>query len=82
MTFTLRLTKGTASGAFKAFTPPHATQSVAATKSGSDYAVDDASMAALIATATTADYPGSATSRGLEIDLTIAARSLLLVQLP
>ena len=83
ISITLRVTKGVSSGKFTIFTPPSTEQTVAATKLGAaSYIVDDATMAALIATVAPVIQEGVVANGGLETNVSLFARGIALVELP
>ncbi len=78
---TVRVTNAS-SGNFTVYVPPSAIQWVTATKSGSRYVMDATSMAALAESIAPVTQPGVMANGGLESNVTLAARSIALVQLP
>ncbi len=80
--FTLRVTNGASSGKFTSYAPPQTAQTVVATQSDKGYRVDDGAMSALITSVPRTEQTGVSVNGGLEVNSSLAARSIELVELP
>jgi hypothetical protein len=81
-TFTVRTNGGATAGTFRAHTPPRVDAKVTATKSGAEYTLEEGPLTALIASVPAVELEGVSTAGGLEVNLTLQARAIVLVELP